>query len=174
MLLKPSPRKVSVRPGEGAVVRPDGLQVGEDWEAWNDGVSVFITGTASGRGQGLEHGPAQRPPRRSPSGPAGDKTRATSSIASPWSRRVVGRRRPAGGRRVGDPDGERHPGPQRLLVEQHRDRPRPGQRLPAKLSFFIRSPGRGWPPARRATRSSSRRKCLVTSWPPRGSRAARR
>ena len=62
------------------------------------------------------------------------------------------------------PTSNEMPGAGRVLLEQHRDRPRPGQRAVRRTGRpSSRRRGRAPPAARRAVRSSSRRKCRDSS-----------
>ena len=137
-------------------------------------MSALTTGHAGVLGHLLEVGLGVGAPhdRPRPGGRAPGRRRATDSRTPMPASAAVDEHRVAA--ELGDAGGEGRLGAQRRLVEDHRDRPRAGERLGVvRRRLELERRGRGPAPARPGVRSSSARKCRSASSPIASSRMRR-
>ena len=127
MLQAPSPTKATVSPASSPLCSRTVSRSASSWQGWNSSVSALTTGTPasppsleSRLGVGAPHD--RRDLAVEHAGDVLDAPRATpSGEAAVDDHRVAAE--------LGDADGERHPGAQGRLVEDHGDGLRAGERL---------------------------------------------
>ena len=127
MLLAPSPRKVTVEPGERALVLADGEQVGEQLAGVEVVAQRVDHGHRGARRHLLEPGLRVGAPDDRRDLPL-EHARGVGRGLLAAELAVRGRDDQRAAAEVGDADREADPRAGRRLVEDHRDRLRPGER----------------------------------------------